>query len=968
MESRKKARDTKRGSTRSKAAPATKPVARLATARHQGSDESVDAEESLRRILSLLKIRFGIDFSQYKLTTIRRRIERQMNMKHFEKLGRYADHLAANADAVLDLHDELFVHVTQFFRDQESFKAVRERVLPPLLMGRSPGVPIRVWVPGCSTGEEAYSLAMMLSEYLEERGVELPVQIFATDISERAIEQARRAVYSEALMAEVSEERRQRHFERVNGGFKVRKQLRDLCIVSRHDLTTNPPFARLDLVSCRNVLIYFGAELQQRIFQTLHYALSPGAFLWLGNSESPGASSKLFAVLDKQHRIYSKLAAATASPMLRSGASAAQRYALPVVAGLQRANGDYQRSADQLLLSRFAPPGVVVDHDLQVLQFRGKTAPFLQPASGTPSHHLLKMAHPHLVTALRPLLQAAHERNAAVHQQGLVIQDDLAKVVFDLEILPLNPTAPERERQLLLVFDERPQRKERRATEAALPRSGRRKVQRGDHGAKQEHVEQLQAELDAVHEHQHTLIEQFESTQEELTSANEELQATNEELQSTNEELETAKEELQSANEELTTTNDALHDRNAELQGAYEKLARGEDRFRLMVDSVKDYAIYMLDPEGHVASWNEGARRLKGYEAVEIVGENYARFFLADDRAASAPELELEQARVEGRFEAEGWRIRKNGSRFWANVVLTRINDTSGALVGFSKVTRDLTERKRAEEELRALNESLEQRVRARTQELQQALQARDQFVSIASHELKTPLTALKLQLQLAARAATRPGGILDATQATKVFDRALSQCLSLEHLVEDLLDVSRIQSGLIKLEMTPVDAAKLIQDVVTRFSEQLVQAQIDVELELEPDMVGSWDRRRIEQVLANLISNAIKYAPRSELRISLAPHDAHARIVVADSGPGISLEKQSTIFDRFERAGVSPSVGGLGLGLFIARRIVEAHHGSVSVESELGCGARFIVDLPVAPSNAEGETSWAEGSPRDGD
>jgi two-component system CheB/CheR fusion protein len=1047
------------------------------------ADDRHIGDDALRRILSLLKARFRIDLGHYKLTTIRRRVERRMALSRFDSLGAYADHLRAEPQALDDLHDELFVHVTQFFRNPESFQALKERVFPALLKDRSGEDAIRIWVPGCSTGEEAYSIAMALTEFLDEQGSTTRIQLFATDVGSAAIQYARRATYSGTMLREVGPARLERFFESVGDGYRIRKELRELCVISQHDVGNNPPFSRLDLLSCRNVLIYFGAELQRRIIPILHYALRPGGFLWLGQSETPGSFSRLFSLVDRQHKIYSKIPIAADHLQLAPSRFTAGKVPLARIAP-REAQGDldFQRSADQLVLFKYGPPGVIINDELEILQYRGKTAPFLQPAPGQPTHSLLKMAHPDLSQALRSLVQSAKKQDLPVRKEQVAVDAGGSRRVLNVEVAPLNPLAPGRERQFLVLFEEASGRAQAPAWPAGLSARGRA-GKRPRRDARDRYVEQLQQELDALRAHQQSLAEQFESAQEELTAANEELQATNEEFQSTIEELEAAKEGLQSANEELTTTNDELHSRNAELHIVNEKLARGEDRFRLMVEGVKEYAIYMLDPEGHVTSWNEGARRLTGYEAVEILGQHCSRFFSPEDVAARMPEAELEGARIEGRFEAEAWRIRRDGSRFWANVVVTRMNDSSGALVGFSKVIRDLTERKRSEEELerterrfrqmisgvrdyaifmldadwrvaswnegarrlkgyeepeilgkhfsvfypaedrtsgriereieavmadgrvedegwrirkdgtrfwanvvitrvtdpqgnllgftkvtrdlserrnaeerlRRANESLELRVRDRTRELEEALAARDQFLSIASHELKTPLTGLKLKLQLARRNLDRVrGASLGPEQLASTFDRALRQAMTLEELVDDLLDISRIQTGRFDLERKEVDVGRLVEDVVARFTDQAAQARSTIELDGAPGVSAFWDERRITQVLGNLLSNAIRYAPGCPIGVAAVQDGALARIEVRDQGPGISEERHATIFERFERAGASASVGGLGLGLFIARRIVEAHGGGIRVESSPGAGARFIVELPLAPAQPD--------------
>jgi signal transduction histidine kinase len=306
-------------------------------------------------------------------------------------------------------------------------------------------------------------------------------------------------------------------------------------------------------------------------------------------------------------------------------------------------------------------------------------------------------------------------------------------------------------------------------------------------------------------------------------------------------------------------------------------------------------------------------------------------------------------AGAEGRYEDEGWRIRKDGSRFWANVLITRIDDKDGSLVGFSKVTRDLTERKKMEDDLRKSRDDLEERVKQRTEELTAALSSRDEFLSIASHELKTPITGLKLQFQIGQRGlASGKSEVPTREELLASYSLALKQINSLADLVEDLLDTSRIQTGNFTLTLDDLDLSSIIEDVLKRFSGQLKAAGCAVELDLSTSAKGRWDRHRIEQVIVNLISNAIKYAPGSAIQISTAKHGNTATLVVRDFGPGVPKDQQVKIFDRFERAKASKNVGGLGLGLFIVRKIVDAHHGKVFVESEEGKGAKFTVELPV--------------------
>jgi len=371
---------------------------------------------------------------------------------------------------------------------------------------------------------------------------------------------------------------------------------------------------------------------------------------------------------------------------------------------------------------------------------------------------------------------------------------------------------------------------------------------------------------------------------------------------------------------------DITEDRRAE-----EALRHSEEKLRLMIASVRDYALYMLDPTGHVVSWNPGAEQIKGYRAEEILGEHFSRFFTADDVQQGKPARELEIAVTQGRFEDEAWRVRKDGSPFWANVVVTPVRDTSNALVGFVKITRDLTEqRKLAEERLRL--------VQAR-----EAIRLRDEFMSIASHELKTPLTALQLQLSNVRGQASEAGGDL----ARKV-DRAMRVGDRLVQLVEALLDVSRIASGKLKLNVESFDLVEAVREIVERLRDSAANAGCNLSLQTDGAIEGRWDRLRVEQVVTNLISNATKYAAGQPVDVSVTRKGDAAVLEVRDRGAGIQEAELSRIFERFERATSTRNYGGLGLGLYVARQIAEAHGGTIAARNIPDGGAAFTVNLPI--------------------
>lgn len=386
-----------------------------------------------------------------------------------------------------------------------------------------------------------------------------------------------------------------------------------------------------------------------------------------------------------------------------------------------------------------------------------------------------------------------------------------------------------------------------------------------------------------------------------------------------------------------------------ERRRAEQSLRESEERFRLIVENVKDHSIITLDTEGNIVSWNEGARRLKGYESAEICGRHFSVFYDAEDVAIGKCEYELREAATTGRFEDEGWRVRKDGTRFWANVVITALHDSTGRLHGFSKVTRDITERKRAEDKLRMAHESLERRVIERTRELQRAIESRDEFMSIASHELRTPLTALKLQQQLFERQLARAkDGTLSVGSAREMSSVIGRQIVQLTRLIDDMLDVSRIATGRLRLELGLSSISDLVIRSYESFTAQFMAAGIQATLDCEPDLILTCDAQRLEQVINNLLANAIKYGRGAPVEVRAHAVNQGIEISVRDHGPGIAPADQERIFERYERAVTANEASGLGLGLFISRQIVDSHGGALKVLSTPGRGATFIATLPL--------------------
>jgi two-component system CheB/CheR fusion protein len=521
----------------------------------------IDAS-GLQSVFAALKSARRIDFTEYKPNTLRRRVGRRMALRRVPRITDYADLLLHDPQELDQLLRDLLINVTGFFRDKPVFEALSKEVLPKIVAAKAKGDPLRIWVPGCATGEEVYSLAICVSEVLAKMDKQLTVQIFATDLSDWAITTARAGVFSEAALKNVSTARRRAFFDRRGENFHIRRAIRDMCTFAQQNLGADPPFSRLDLVSCRNVLIYLGSTLQRRCVGLFYYALNPGGYLLLGVSETIGNFPELFALADKKNKIYQKKSGPMPSRKLPRELSLTGPKLAPVPTvktvskaelARQDAAHEVQSMADQLILTHFAPCGVVVDSRMQVCHFRGRTAPFLEHASGAASLSLLKMLRYPLAADVTAAVQHALKTGSGVRKECIVPSKESA-IGISLEVIPFTVGAAP-EQWLLIMFEQLPL-----ATALPVPLPGE-----GEAALYAREVERLRQELNATKDSLQSIIEEQEAANEEIRCANEEIESSNEELQSTNEELETAKEELQSTNEELSTVNEELHQRNQEV-------------------------------------------------------------------------------------------------------------------------------------------------------------------------------------------------------------------------------------------------------------------------------------------------------------------------------------------------------------------------------------------------------------------
>ncbi|MGA7090139.1 MAG: chemotaxis protein CheB [Candidatus Acidiferrales bacterium] len=512
--------------------------------------EEAAAPASLARMYSLLETATGVDFSHYKEPTVLRRIRRRVILKSGRNVDDYVASLGGNAEEMRALYEDLLIHVTDFFREPEVFKMLQQRVFPEIVKEKSAGEAIRIWVPGCSTGEEAFSLAICATEFLEAHKLKNPVQIFATDVEEKSLAAGRLGKYPESDLSGVSAERLGRFFVVIPGGRQVRKEIRETCVFARQNLIKDPPFSRMDLISCRNLLIYLKAPVQKKLLPIFHYALQPRAFLLLGKSESPDFSG-LFSAWDKKNKIYQKRRHSGDSRVDGLGRASATVFPVAGKAGFHApAELDFQREVNRLLLESYTPPGLVVNGDLEIVHFHGRIGPYLDPQPGTATLRLLKMAREGFPFELRMAIQEVKKTGNAAARKGIRFTSSGVLREVDIEVRTIAAAEP----LFLVLF-----RNDRPVTD---PKGLAPEISGGAASAL---TQRLRRELEAAKVQVREVIHDHDANTQELRAANEEIQSTNEELQSTNEELETAKEELQASNEELTTLNEELQDRNLDL-------------------------------------------------------------------------------------------------------------------------------------------------------------------------------------------------------------------------------------------------------------------------------------------------------------------------------------------------------------------------------------------------------------------
>jgi two-component system CheB/CheR fusion protein len=873
---------------------------------------------------------------------------------------------------------------------------------------------------------------MLLLEAAYDAGKTFDLKIFATDVASRSITGAREGIFPAAIEDEITPARLRRFFDRAGENYRAKAEIREAIVFAPHDLLVDPPFSRLDLCTCRNLLIYLKQPEQQRVLNLLHFSLREGGVLFLGSSETVGEPAPLFEALDKKHRIFRRTGPARsgALPLTPGYLAAGIRDGGQLLAVSPAEGSPLMREAQRVLVQRFAPGALVLDGRRQIVLRLGKSEGFVHP-SANGSRRLFDQVHDDLQSPLRRALREFAAQPAG-KARGIAV-DVRGRRSVRIRVQPLGGKSALN--HILVIFEER----------------GAGSMASNGHAS----VATLEEELEAVREELRRSLATSQSQGEEMKASHEEAVSMNEELQSTNEELETSKEELQSLNEELTTVNSELQAKMLELEGttndlasllsstniavifldptfrirrftsavhslvelmpadvgrplsnfalkfadadlfadarlvlkrkepiarevttvegrifvrsvlpyrtpgesvegvvitfidlterkhAEDSLREGAEQHRLMLESLREYVIFTLDEAGLITTWPGAAEATLGYSREDALGRPLRAVLTADDGAEGYAERILAEARQSGSVTNEGWRVRKNGTRFWASGVLSAVRDESGRLRGFVKVLRDHTRQRLADEALHEAKEKAEE-----------ANRAKDQFLAMVSHELRTPMSAIVLWANLLGEEPDDPALVQEAVAAIRQGTDEQRE------LIEDLVDTARIAAGKLRLAVRRTDLIAIAEAAITAIRDTVKGGPMEYVTNFDPAVgVVDADPGRMRQVLSNLLSNATKFSsPGGRIEVGVTRQGNQVQIRVADQGVGFPADFQPHLFSRFRQSARTDgrSRGGLGLGLSIVQQIVALHGGTINGHSPgPGQGATFIVDLPFRLSNA---------------
>lgn len=868
------------------------------------------AQDWLPKIIDLLRARAAHDFRLYKPGTLQRRIERRMAMAAVETddMDRYLEILRRDAKELDLLAKDLLINVTSFFRDPKVFDVLAEKIVPDLIRDHSPDRPLRIWIAGCSTGEETYSLAMLFYEQIAAAKRNIKLQVFASDVDPDAVASAREGLYPETIEAEVSPERLARFFTKEDRGYRVLPELRAAVVFTVQDILADPPFSRLDLVSCRNLLIYLLPEAQTKIISLFHFALREGGVLLLGSSETVVNADGRFEAISKPARIYRHIGRGRPGEV-GFPLSAGDGLRAPARAGQEPAPSRQTALAElcrRLVMENYAPAAVLINSKHECLYYLGPTDRYLRVPAGHPTRDLLAMAHPNIRIKLRSAIQRATQQNLRI-----VVDGGRASHAASAFNIAVHPVLSEGEALLLVCFIDQLMNEQKRGRRAT-PRDASRVVE-------------LEQELEATRTELLNAIRNLEVSSEQQKAINEEALSVNEEYQSTNEELLTSKEELQSLNEELTAL-------NSQLQETLDRQRTTSNDLQNILYST-DVATLFLDIELNIRFFTPATKALFSVIPSDIGRPLADLSFLAADSAllADARAVLRTLTPVEGEIQA------KNGAWYIRRILpyRTQDNGVEGVVITFA----DITERRHTADALEAAE-----------RKAQLANIAKSRFLASASHDLRQPLQALSL-MRGALDRRIREGRKEEAMELVARLDETAA---AMSGMLNTLLDINQIEAGVVRAEMVNFAIADLLDRLKDEFTYH-AQAQNLILRVVQCGLSIYSDPRLLEQMIRNLLSNALKYTRRGKVLLGCRRRKDVLSIEIWDTGIGIPNEELQTIFDEYHQIdnAARERSRGLGLGLSIVQRLADLLGHRVRVHSRPGKGSVFAIDIGVPLSSA---------------
>ncbi len=861
----------------------------------------VTPRDSLSDVIALLNQQTSHDFTLYKPGTLKRRVERRMALAGLplQEMDRYVAALRDDPAEADRLAKDLLIHVTRFFRDPAIFDLLARTIVPELIGRLPPEQTLRIWVAGCSTGEEAYSLAILFQEQVAAVNSRVKLQIFASDADADAVALAREGLYPPTIEANVTPARLAAFFSKEEGSYRVLPELRSMVVFTVQDLLADPPFSRLDLVSCRNVMIYLGSEAQRKVVSLFHFALRPGGVLLLGSSESVGDAADRFSVISKASRLYRHIGrsrpgdvdfAKNAGDLLRPQPAAGQSVPPSPQAALAEL-------CQRQTMQTYAPATVLINREHQYLYSLGPTDRYLRVPPGHATSDVLAMVGDELRTRLRSAILRASQDNAPITVGGGRTVRDGRILPYSIEVHPI----PDADRELLLIhFVDQPARD---PADPAVP-------------ADRARVAELERELEDTREELHGAVRSLEIAGDEQKAINENTLSVNEEFQSTNEELLTSKEELQSLNEELTAL-------NSQLQETLEQQRTSANDLQNVLYST-DVATLFLDADLKIRFFTPATKALFNVIKTDVGRPLTDLHSLAADEALAgdARHVLITSLPIEREIETS--------TGTWSRRVLpyrTHDDAIEGVVITFT----DVTARKHIAEALEAAK-----------REAERANAAKSRFLAAASHDLRQPLQSLSLlQGLLASR--------VEGTSSEKLVARLAETIGAMSGMLNTLLDIKQIEAGIVQPELADLRIDELFGDVKANFADQAHAQGLDLRVVASGLVIRS-DRRLLEQILRNLVSNALKYTSRGKVLLGCRRHGASARIEVWDTGIGIPGAELSAIFEEYRQLDnpARERDRGLGLGLAIVQRLGALLDHPISVRSRPGSGSVFSVEVPL--------------------